>query len=349
MNIQSLLADWDGESVIIQHDKPTGTWIVIAIHNADPGRGLGGTRMKPYPDLAAAVADAIRLAEAMTYKFALACFPAGGAKAVLAVPPDLDVGKRPGLLRRYGTLIQSLGGRYGTGPDVGTSPADMDIIAETGAPYVHARSPQKGGSGDSGPPTALGVFFGIQAALAHLLGDDSLRGRRIVVQGAGGVGRHLIDRLCAAEAEVSFTDVDEAAIRWGRDEMGLAFVPPEAVYDATCDIFAPCALGGVLNRNTIPRLQCRAVVGAANNQLAGPDDAAQLQARGILYAPDYAVNLGGALAVTGIEAEGWSRAEAEAKVAGIRNTLGEIFALAEEEGITTNAAAQRIARSRLVT
>jgi leucine dehydrogenase len=304
--------------------------------------------MKSYPDVGAALQDAMRLAEGMTYKFAGPGIPRGGGKAVIALPDDFDPQARPALLRRYGALVHQLGGLFYTGPDVGTSSADMDIIAETGAPYVFGRTPAAGGAGSSGPATALGVFTGIQVACEHLFGEAALNGRRVLVQGAGSVGGPLIEHLHAAGAELTFSEVDEGAIRRFRDRLGLQFVSPQAVYTAECDLFAPCALGSVLNADTIPQLKCRAVVGAANNQLADSKDAERLQARGILYAPDYVVNVGGAIFLLGVEAQGWTKERAEEEVVeSVRRALGQIFELAAMEGITTDAAAQQIAQKRL--
>ena len=346
--IESLLREWDGETVIVRYDRLTGAWIFIAIYSTRLGPAAGGTRMKSYPDLPAALQDALRLSEAMTYKFAIPGMPFGGGKAVIAFPPNFDPPSRPALLRRYGALIHQLGGMFYTGPDVGTSSADMDIIAETGAPYVFARTPAAGGAGSSGPATALGVFSGIQVACQHLFGEASLKGRRVLVQGTGSVGGPLIEHLRAAGAEVVFSEVDEGAIRRFRDEPGLEFVPAEAVYTTECDIFAPCALGGVLNANTIPQLKCRAVAGGANNQLAGPEDAERLRARGILYAPDYVINVGGAMALLGLETQGWTQERAEKEVAeSVRRALRQIFELAVTEDITTEAAARHIAEERL--
>lgn len=345
--MESLLKTWDGECTIVSFDQPTGAWIFIAIHSTRLGPATGGTRMRSYPDPQSALRDALKLAAGMTYKYAVHGFPRGGGKAVLAVPPDLTTQSRADLLRRYGSLIQELNGLYYTGPDVGTSPVDMDIIAETGAPYVFCRTPAKGGAGDSGPATALGVFAGMQAACERVFGDASLQGRHVLVQGAGSVGESLIERLLAAGAMVSFSDVDDVIVRRFRDELGLPFVPQEAVYDTQCDIFAPCALGGILNQENIPRLKCRVVVGAANNQLGEPEDAEGLVARGILYAPDYVVNIGGAMAITGMEAMGWSPAQADKEVMGVRASLKKVLELADAEGITTESAARRIAEERL--
>jgi leucine dehydrogenase len=346
--IESLLREWDGETVIVRYDRPTGAWIFIAVYSTHLGPAAGGTRMKPYPDLPAALQDALRLSEAMTYKFAIPGIPFGGGKAVIAIPPNFDPQSRPALLKRYGALIHQLGGLFYTGPDVGTSSADMDIIAETGAPYVFARTPAAGGAGSSGPATALGVFTGIQVACEHLFGEASLKDRRVLVQGVGSVGGALIEHLRAAGAEVTFSEVDEGAIRHFRDELGLQYVPAEAAYTTECEVFAPCALGGVLNANTIPQLQCWAVAGGANNQLASPEDAESLRARGILYAPDYVVNVGGAMAILGLETQGWTQERAEKEVAeSVRRALRQIFELSAAERITTEAAARRIAEERL--
>ncbi len=341
------LAGWSGESLVTRFDRQTSAWFFVALHSARLGPPTGGTRMKRYPDLGAARADAMRLAEGMTYKWAVAGFPRGGGKAVIAVPPDLDPDARPGLLRRYGGLIRELAGRFWTGGDVGTSSADMDVIAETGAPFVFSRTAARGGAGGSGVFTALGVFAAMETACQRLFGDPSLAGRRVLVQGAGSVGAALIDRLVAEAAIVSFSDLDEGAVRRYREERELTFVTPEAVFDVECEIFAPCALGGALNATTIPRLRCRAVVGAANNQLATPEDAERLRARGILYAPDFAVNAGGAVGITGIEAMGWPVERAEREVRAIGATLRRIFEVADAAGITTDAAGRRIASERL--
>lgn len=346
--MESLIRQWEGESVVVRHDRETGAWIFIAIHSSVLGPAAGGTRMRVYPEVDDALRDALRLGEAMTCKFAVAGLPQGGGKAVIALPPDFDPSARSGLLRRYGALLRQLGGAFSTGPDVGTSPEDMDVIAETGAPHVFARTPAKGGAGGSGPATALGVFAALGAAAERVFGDPSLAGRRVLVQGAGSVGGALIERLVEAGAEVSFSDVDPEALRRFKDELGLPLVPPESVYDAPCDLFSPCALGGVLHEATIPRLRCRAIAGAANNQLATPEDAERLRARGILYAPDFVASLGGALAITGIEARGWSKERADEEVRGrIVDTLREIFTRAEAEGVTPEEAARRMARERI--
>jgi glutamate dehydrogenase/leucine dehydrogenase len=346
--MDSLIKSWGGEEVIIRHDQATGAWILIAIHSTRLGPAAGGTRMKSYPDFQVALQDALRLSEAMTYKFAVPGISRGGGKAVINLPAPFDPRQRPGLLRRYGNLVRQLGGLYYTGPDVGTSSSDMNLIAETGSPYVFGRTPDAGGAGDSGPITALGVFSGIQVVCERLFGNPSLKNRRILVQGAGSVGRTLMDLLQHAGAEVWFTDIDESVTCRFRDEKGFRCVPSESVYGTECDIFSPCALGGILNASSIPQLKCQAVVGGANNQFARPEDAGLLSKRGILYAPDYVINAGGAIGIPGIEALGWSMERAEKEVAGsIQRALRRIFEMSDSEGITTDVAARRLAEEKL--
>jgi glutamate dehydrogenase/leucine dehydrogenase len=352
--LEKALESWDGETVLLHRDQPTGAWIVVAIHSTRLGPAAGGTRMKSYPDLATAVRDAQRLASGMTYKTALSGLGYGGGKAVIALPAGFDPADSAGradLLRRYGALVHQLGGLFVTGPDVGTGAVDMDVIAQTGAPYIFGRTPAAGGSGDSGQPTAVGVLAGMRVTCARLFGDDSLAGRQVLVQGAGSVGGPLIALLRSAGAEVLFSEVDETLACRLRDEADLRWVLEGEVYDTECDIFAPCALGAILSAATIARLRCRAVVGSANNQLAADEDAERLRARGILYAPDFVVNVGGAMALLGRELLGWTQSETERRIAAaVTRELGEVYASAdqaEDEGISTNAAALALAQRRL--
>lgn len=345
--IEAVLKEWDGEGVIIRYDHLSGAWIFIAIHSSLLGPPTGGTRMKTYSSPEAALQDALKLAAGMTYKYAAANFARGGGKAVIALPANFDPTQRRDLLLRYGALIRQLNGSFYTGPDVGTSSEDMDVIGETGAPYIFSRTPAKGGAGSSGPATALGVFSAMQAVGEKCFGSDSLSGRKILVQGAGGVGGTLIEMLVEDGAEVSFSDLDQNAIRRFRDEMGLHFVEPDQIFDTECDIFSPCAMGGILNEQTVKRLKCKAIVGAANNQLATERDAQRLKEYGIMYAPDFVISIGGAMAITGMEALGWSSEQAEAEVRRVKTTLLKILELAESRDITTEAAARRLAQARL--
>ena len=338
---------WDGEEIVRERDAETGASIAIAIHSTRLGPAVGGTRMKPYPSPDEAAADAHRLSAAMTLKMAAAGMPYGGAKTTIAVPPDLSAEARRGLLRRYGRLVASLGGRFRTGPDVGTSPEDMDVIAETAFPYVFGCTEARGGSGNSGPATALGVHTAIRTTCEEAFGSPSLAGRHVVVQGAGSVGGALIDRLIRDGARVSFTELDTAAARALRAR-GVPFVEPDEAIATACDVFSPCALGGVLNAGSVPRLRCRAVAGGANNQLADETVAEALAARGILYAPDFIANSGGACSHIHMEADGWSRERALRDIGErIPASLRAVFALARERSLTPDAAAREIARRRL--
>jgi leucine dehydrogenase len=345
--VQELLANWDGESVSIHRDRESGALMFICVHSTALGKSGGGTRMKHYPSPTDALADGMRLAEAMTLKFACVGFPHGGGKAVIALPtPELPQGAaRTRLMREYGAFVNSLGGLYSCAPDINTSSADMDVIAEM-TPYVFGKTEAAGGAGDTAPDTAVGVFHGIRATCRYAFGSDALSGRTVVVQGAGGVGGRLIELLRQAGASVVATDVDQRRL----DELtrqGIPVVSPDAVLTTECDVLAPCAVGGVLNAETIPHLRCKAVAGGANNQLGSPSDAELLRDRGIPYAPDFVINAGGVLHGGGIEELHWTRQELDARLAGIGDSVFEIFQLAESDGISTDAAARRIALDRI--
>jgi leucine dehydrogenase len=247
---------------------------------------------------------------------------------VLAVPEIPTGAAKRDLLLRYADLIETLNGTYRTGPDMNTTQADMDVIGER-TRHVFGKSPENGGCGSSAPDTAVGVYHGIQASCAHVFGSGALTGRTVLVQGLGGVGRVLVDLLARDGAKL------------------LVAVPPDEVIGTECDVFAPCATGGVLSEATIPRLRCPIVAGAANNQLAERADANRLTAAGILYAPDFVINSGGALHLFGLELLNWSASELAGKLAGIGDTLGEIYTRAREHGTSTEEAAEAIARARI--
>lgn len=338
---------WDGEELQSGPDDETGAFIAIAIHSTRLGPAVGGTRMKPYSSPAEAEADARRLSAAMTLKMAAAGMPWGGGKGVIAIPPGLPAEARRGLLRRYGQRVAALGGWYYTAPDVGTSSEDMDVVAETAGSYLFGRTPARGGSGPSGPPTAIGVHAAIRVACEQAFGSASLAGRHVLVQGAGSVGGALIERLLADGARVAFSDPGDVAAR-RFTQRGVPFIEPEKVIGAGCDVYSPCALGGVLSADSVPRLRCRVVAGGANNQLADAAGSEALAARGILYAPDFIANAGGASMGIRMEADGWSRERAEREVAAhIAATLCEVFAIARDRNLTTDAAAREVARRRL--
>jgi leucine dehydrogenase len=340
--LEDLIRAWDGEEVVVRFDRPTGSWMFVCIHSTARGPAGGGTRMKTYAEASDALADAMRLAGAMTLKMAAVDMPFGGGKAVLAVPELLDGEARRDLLLRYADLVASLRGTFQTGPDVNTTVSDMDVIGER-CPYVFCRSEEHGGSGNPGPHTARGVFHGIRASVRHVFGTDSLEGRAVLVQGLGSVGGPLADELAAAGAHLLVSDVAPGRA----DRLAAEVVPPEELIGAECDVYAPCALGGTLNAETIPRLRCRIVAGSANNQLAEPEDADRIREAGVLYAPDFVINAGGVLNSLGSEHLSWTREQIEARLAAIGDTLGEIYARADAEKISTETAAGRLAESRL--
>ena len=343
---ENLLRDWDGEFVASRFDEPTGTWIFVGVHSSVLGPGFGGTRMKSYAEPQDALRDVLRLSSAMTFKNAVADLPFGGGKAVLAVPEVPRGDARTELIRRYADLIGSLGGSYVTACDMNTTERDMDLVGER-CPHVMGRSEAFGGSGSSAPDTALGVFHGIRASLAHAFGSDDPAGRTVLVQGTGAVGSALIDLLAGADAKLAVSDIDPDRAEAVAERTGAELAAAGDAFDVHCDVFSPCATGAVLNASTIPRLRCRIVAGAANNQLGEPEDAQRLTDAGILYAPDYVVNAGGVLHLAGYERLGWTPDEMAARLEGIGATLQEIFFQAEREGLTTEAAARRVATDRI--
>jgi len=346
-SVAELLAAWDGESVSIHRDRKTGTTMLICVHSTRLGPSGGGTRMKHYPTFEAALEDGMRLAEAMTLKMASVSFPRGGGKAVIALPraeqPHGEERRR--LLHEYGAFVKSLGGLYSCAPDMNTSAEDMDVIAEV-CPYVFCKTEAAGGSGDTAPDTAVGVFHGIRAACRYAFGSDDLSLRSIVVQGAGEVGGRLIELLEEAGANVTASDIDASRLERLRGR-GIKVVAPEEALSTQCDVLAPCATGAVINSRTIPGLRCRVIAGAANNQLETAEDAQLLRNRGIAYAPDFVINAGGVLHGGGLEEQHWTREELDRHLAGIGDVVYEIFERAERDGVTTDAAARRIALARI--
>jgi leucine dehydrogenase len=339
MGFERLLAGWEGEHAVVRHDAESGAWMFVCVHSTVLGPAGGGTRMRVYPAPADGLADAMRLSGAMTWKMAGAGMPRGGGKAVLAVP-ELPAGEpRKRLLRRYGRLVASLGGTYRTAGDMNITPEDLDVVAET-CPWVYGTT---GRGGNSGRGTARGGLHAIRATVEHAFGSPDLAGRTVLVQGAGSVGAVLARELADAGARVVVSDVDEARAA----ATGCEAVPPERVLETEVDVYSPCAIGGTLNAESIPRLACRAIAGCANNQLAEPEDAGRLRQRGILYAPDYVVNAGGIIQLIGLEDEGWDEAQLEERLAGIGDTLRALFAEAESDGVTPAEAADRLVRRRL--
>ena len=305
-------------------DPATGLRAIIAIHSTARGAAIGGCRFIHYAREQDAITDALRLARGMSYKAALAGLPHGGGKAVVIQPEgDFD---RTALMQAFGRFVDQLGGRYITAMDSGTEVDDMDTIA-TSTRYVSCTS----ASGDPSPHTALGVFEGIKSAVQHRLTRSTLQGLTVSIQGLGHVGHALAAHLHSAGARLIVTDIDPARVRRCVEEFGAEAVDADAIYDVEADIFSPCGLGATLNADTIPRLRCSIVAGCANNQLATDDDGNRLQARGILYAPDYVINAGGLIHVA-LHHAGQDGAHRDAKIREIGTTLAHLFSEAERSG-----------------
>jgi leucine dehydrogenase len=333
------------EQVVFGHDAATGLKAIIAIHSTTLGPAAGGCRMWPYASTAEAVADVLRLSRGMSYKNAMAGLKFGGGKAVIIA--DAKKSKSPELLEAFGRFVDSLGGRYVTAEDVGTTTADMASVARA-TRYVAGlgRAPGEAG-GDPGPKTALGVYLGLKAAVKFRLGRDELSGLSVAVQGVGGVGYHLCRMLSAAGARLFVADVRPGAVQRVVDEFKATAVPVEDILGTDVDVLAPCALGAVLNAASIPRLRALVVAGAANNQLAQGQDGGALSAAGILYAPDYVINAGGIISVAREYYGGATEAQVIEDIQGIPQRLTEIFERARRENRTTAAVADQMARERL--
>ncbi|MFC9858548.1 MULTISPECIES: Leu/Phe/Val dehydrogenase [unclassified Streptomyces] len=334
------------EQVVICQDRASGLKAVIAIHSTALGPALGGTRFYPYASEEEAVADALNLSRGMSYKNAMAGLDHGGGKAVIIGDPEQI--KTDELLLAYGRFVASLGGRYVTACDVGTYVADMDVVARE-CRWTTGRSPENGGAGDSSVLTAFGVFQGMRASAQHLWGDPTLRGRKVGVAGVGKVGHHLVEHLLRDGAEVLITDVREESVRRITDlhpEVAVVADTAALIRTEGLDIYAPCALGGALDDDTVPVLTAKVVCGAANNQLAHPGVEKDLADRSVLYAPDYVVNAGGVIQVAD-ELHGFDFDRCKAKASKIFDTTLAIFARAKTDGIPPAAAADRIAEQRM--
>lgn len=340
-----LLRDWPGEEVVVRYDRPADAWMFIAIHSTRGTRSVGGCRLKVYDSPEDGLWDAIRLAEGMTYKWAAIDVDYGGGKGVIALSRPVAGEERTALLVRFGRMIASLNGRYGTGPDIGTTPADMALLA-TVTRYVHCYDWKAKAPYDPGIYTALGVFIGMKAAWRHLTGSDDLRGLRVLVQGVGDTGAPLARYLARAGAVVLLTDINPAKVAPVAAELGAETVPPERAYDTECDIYAPCSVGATLDETTIPRLRCRVVAGSANNQLRTPEDAERLRARRILYAPDYVVNGAGAVSLAMVD-DGADFEAIEREIGRMDARLTGIFREADQRGESPVEAARRMVERNL--
>jgi valine dehydrogenase (NAD+) len=339
------ILDSGHEQVVFCSDPESGLRAIIAIHSTALGPALGGTRFYPYPSEAAALADVLALARGMSYKNSLAGLDLGGGKAVIIGDPHRD--KTEALLRAYGRFVESLGGRYLTACDVGTYNADLDLVARE-TRFAHGRSEAYGGCGDSSVLTAYGVFQGMRAAAQHVWGTPSLDGRTVAVAGVGKVGSWLVGHLVEDGADVVVTDVDPAAVErlQARHPAVKGVSDTAALVRTPHDVYAPCALGGALDAETVEVLPARIVCGGANNQLATPEIADRLIERGILYAPDYLVNAGGVIQVED-ERHGFSFPRAQTRAGGIFGVALQVFQAADAEGVSPAVAADRLAEERM--
>jgi leucine dehydrogenase len=348
MDIETVLPSWDGELCSVRFDRETGAWFVIAVHSTRLGPASGGTRAMVYPSVGDAVADATRLAAAMTTKMAVAGLPMGGGKSVIVLPaPRATLGddRWRRILRIHADNLQKLGGTYTTGPDIGTSSADMDILRET-TPFAFGGSAATGGPGSGAPATALGVFTAVRAAVAEAGLGYGVAGLRLLVQGLGAVGGRVAELAAEAGADLLVTDLDPercaaAAAR------GARVVPAAEVTRTPCDVLVPCATGGLIDARVARTLPCAVVAGAANNQLADESVADLLARQGVLWAPDFVANAGGIINISvEFEPGGYDPRLARERVRGVGDTLRSIYDAAAG-GITPLAAAMELARANL--
>lgn len=344
MKIFEAMAKEGHEQLFFNYDRTTGLRSLIAIHDTTLGPALGGCRMWNYDSEDEALTDVLRLSKGMTFKSAVSGVDYGGGKALIWGDPEKD--KSEALFRAFGRYVEALKGRFMTGTDVGTTFNDF-VITLKETKYVGALPEEYGGGGNSGIITAYGTWKAIKAVAKELFGDDSLKGRTIAVQGLGKVGYHLVGHLVGEGAKVIACDINQSLIdAVTRDYQGVEIVEPDKIYDAQCDIFSPNALGAVLNDDTIGRLKCKGIAGAANNQLAESRHAQMLADKGILYAPDYVANAGGLIQVAD-ELDGYNKERAFRNAGLIYDRLLDIFAIAKEHGITTDEAANRMVDARL--
>ena len=342
MGIFEKMAEMGHEQLVFCYDKSTGLRMIIGVHDTTLGLALGGCRMWPYASEEEALEDVMRLSRGMTYKNSAMGLRLGGGKTVVLQHERGE--KDEMIMRAIGRFVDTLGGRYYTAEDVGTSVQDMAIAAEESR-YVRGL-PEA--SGDPSVATAYGVYVALKASLREAFGSEQIRGRKIAVQGLGHVGVLLCERLQGDGAELYVTDIDQGKIDEAVRRFGAHPVAPDAIYDLDCDVYAPCALGATLNDNTIPRLKAKVVVGSANNQLKEPRHGNMLQERGIVYAPDFVANGGGVVNVADeMHPDGYHKDRAFSRVAQIYDRILEIFRIAREQGIAPHEAADRMAEDRV--
>ncbi|GIL21281.1 MAG: leucine dehydrogenase [Candidatus Jettenia caeni] len=333
------------EQVVFCHDKSVGLKAIIAIHNTALGPALGGTRMWNYKTEDEALTDVLRLSKGMTYKASAAGLNLGGGKAVII--GDSKTQKTEGLFRAFGQFVNSLNGKYITAEDVGTCVQDMEYVFME-SPWVTGIPKDFGGSGDPSPYTAHGVLMGIKASAKEKFGTDDLKGMRIAVQGLGNVGTNLVKYLVQEGAKVIVADIDQEKIKKHVDQYKVEGSTPDQILFTDCDIVAPCALGAIVNDDSIRKFKAKVICGGANNQLAEPRHGDQLRELGILYAPDYVVNAGGLMNVF-VELEGYSPDRAFEKTRKVYDNVSKVFAIAKRDGVGTHVAADRMAEERIKT
>ncbi|MGD9140284.1 MAG: Glu/Leu/Phe/Val dehydrogenase dimerization domain-containing protein [bacterium] len=343
MAVFEKLKDKKHEQLIFFREPVSGLRAIVAIHDTTLGPAIGGVRMRTYSGEDEAIEDALRLSRSMTYKAAGAGVNFGGGQTVVMGDPRKD--KSEALWRALGRFIDGMGGRYVAGQDVGTSVDDMDNM-RTETRYVVGIPSSRGGSGDPSPVCAFGVVKGLEACRLARGGSDDLRDLHVAVQGLGNAGSQVVDMLMARGSRLSVADVDEEAVERITQRHRVDVVDPEAIFDVDCDVFCPCALGGIMNPETVKRLKCVIVAGAANNQLSDEGSGKLLHERGILYAPDYIINAGALINVAD-EIYGYDRERALRKTGAIKDVLLKVFAAAKENGIPTNEAADRLAEERI--
>ncbi|TWT23542.1 Glu/Leu/Phe/Val dehydrogenase [Luteimonas marina] len=339
------LGTYGHEQVVFCHNQDVGLKAIIAIHNTVLGPALGGTRMWPYKTEQDALDDVLRLSRGMTYKNAVAGLNLGGGKAVIIGDPATD--KSEALFRAFGQFVDSQGGRYITAEDVGIDVNDMEYVYRetqfvTGVHQVH------GGSGDPSPFTAYGSLQGLMATLNKKFGDEEVGKYSYAVQGLGHVGMEFAKLLKERGAKLFVTDINKALVERAVSELGAEAVGLDEIYDVDADVYSPCALGGTINEDTLPRLKAKVICGAANNQLANNAIGDEVAKRGILYAPDYAVNAGGVMNIS-LEIDGYNRERAMRMMRTIYHNLTRIFEISERDGIPTYQAADRLAEERIET
>ena len=343
MKIFDYMGSYGYEQLVMWSDPATGLKAMVAIHDTTLGPSCGGLRIWPYETEELAIQDVLRLSRAMTYKSAAADLPLGGGKAVIIA--DSHTQKTEALMRAFGRFLNTLGGRYLVTTDVGSTGRDLEYISQE-TDYVVGLPINMGGSGDTSIMTGLGIYMGMEASAKEVWGNDSLKGKRVAMQGFGKVATYTAHHLIKEDSHIVVTDINEDALDQAK-KLGLEVVTPDEIYDVDCDIFSPCALGGVINPDTIPRIKARIVAGGANNQLLTEADGEELHRRGVLYAPDYLINAGGIINVSAEIGATYSADRAREKTERIYDLMGQVAHVSKTEEISTARAADRIAEKRL--